>query len=540
VGGYDRTRPLIIDPVLSYSTYLGGNGEETGEGIAVDATGAAYVSGTTFSTDFPTANALQPAPGGPGTPVVCGSDVSDVFVAKLTPDGTALVYATYLGGKGSDGDFADPEGRTSRIAVDSAGNAYIAGKTQSPDFPTVRALQATMRGTSDAFIAKLSADGSQLLYSTYLGGRSDESGTGITVDAAGAAYVTGVTRSPDFPAANAFQPKCIERVSPENVFVAKLSPDGTTLVYSTYLGGSSGENSQDIAVDSLGSAYVTGFTSSADFPTLNPIQPYAGGGGRRQDIFVTKLAPNGRSLVYSTFYGGSTGDDRAGSIAVDTSGAAYLTGETLSSDFPTVNALQPMTQSGRTAFVVKLAPEGSAPIYATYLGGSGIDTGNEVVVDTAGAAYVTGFTTSRDFPTMNPLQPTHGGGDTDIFVAKLTPDGAALVHSTYLGGINPDQGYSMALDLEGAVYITGFTSSPNFPTVQPLQATLRSTDYIGDAIIAKFTADSFASTSAGSSNISGRQNGEGKGGGSIDAVLAFLLAQLALARALRQRMRRQQ
>jgi hypothetical protein len=141
---------------------------------------------------------------------------------------------------------------------------------------------------------------------------------------------------------------------------------------------------------------------------------------------------------------------------------------------------------------------------------------------------------------MNPLQPTHGGGDTDIFVAKLTPDGAALVHSTYLGGINPDQGYSMALDLEGAVYITGFTSSPNFPTVQPLQATLRSTDYIGDAIIAKFTADSFASTSAGSSNISGRQNGEGKGGGSIDAVLAFLLAQLALARALRQRIRRQQ
>jgi hypothetical protein len=420
--------------------------------------------------------------------------------------------------------------------VDSAGNAYIAGKTQSPDFPTVRALQATMRGMSDAFIAKLSADGSQLLYSTYLGGRSDESGTGIAVDAAVAAYVTGVTRSPDFPAVNAFQPVCAGSVSPENVFVAKLSPDGTGLTYSTYLGGSSSEIAQDIAVDSLGSAYVTGFTSSANFPTVNTIQPYRG----FQDIFVTKLAPNGKSLIYSTLYGGSTGNDRAGSIAVDMSGAAYVTGETLSSDFPTVNALQPVTRSGRTAFVVKLAPEGSAPMYATYLGGSGIDTGNEVVVDTAGAAYVTGFTTSRDFPTMNPLQPTHGGGDTDIFVAKLAPDGTALVQSTYLGGINPDQGYSIALDLEGAVYITGFTSSPNFPTAQPLQATLRSTDYIGDAIIAKFTADSFASTSAGSSNISGRQNGEGKGGGSIDAVLAFLLAQLALARALRQRMRRQQ
>ena len=531
VDAYDATRPLIIDPVLSYSTFLGGNGEETGEGIAVDATGAAYVSGTTFSTNFPTANALQPAPGGPGTPGVCVSDVSDVFVAKLTPDGTALVYATYLGGSGSDGDFADPEGRTSRIAVDSAGNAYIAGKTQSPDFPTVRALQATLHGSSDAFIAKLSADGSQLLYSTYLGGRSDESGTGITVDAAGAAYVTGVTRSPDFPAVNAFQPECIEPVSPENVFVAKLSPDGTTLAYSTYLGGSSGENTQDIAVDSLGSAYVTGFTSSADFPTLNPIQPYAGGAGRRQDIFVTKLAPNGRSLIYSTFYGGSTGDDRGASIAVDASGAAYLTGETLSSDFPTVNALQPVTRSGRTAFVVKLAPEGSSAIYATYLGGSGIDTGNEVAVDTAGAVYVTGFTTSFDFPTVNPLQAEFGGGDTDIFVAKLAPDGAALVHSTYLGGINPDQGYGMALDPEGAVYITGFTSSPNFPTVQPLQADLRSTNYIGDAIVAKFTADAIAAVPAGN----GGPNTEKKGGGSLDAILAMLLAQLAFARARRQR-----
>jgi hypothetical protein len=550
IGAYDRTQPLIIDPVLSYSTYLGGNGEETGEGIAVDATGAAYVSGTTFSSDFPTANALQAEPGAP--PEACKSDV---FVAKLTPDGTALVYATYLGGKGSDGDFADPEGRTSRIAVDSAGNAYIVGKTQSLNFPTVRALQTTMHGHSDAFIAKLSADGSQLLYSTYLGGSSNESGTGIAVDAAGAAYVTGVTRSPDFPTVNAFQPVSTEPANPENVFVAKLSPDGTALAYSTYLGGSRSEMSQDITVDSLGSAYVTGFTSSPDFPVMHPIQVYGGGRFRRQDIFVTKLAPNGKSLIYSTFFGGRTGDDRAGGIAVDASGAAYLTGETLSSDFPTtVNALQsvspsPDPRSVRDAFVVKLTPDGSAPVYATYLGGENDDAGTDIVVDAAGAAYVTGFTRGQGFPLMNPLQSAYGGGDTDIFVAKLAADGTHLVHSTYLGGINPDQGYAIALDLAGAVYITGFTSSPNFPTVQPVQATLQSTAYIGDAIVAKFTADSFAgdgsvvapssgssaatstdTLSAGSGNAS-----SGSGGGSFDLLLALLLAQFAFTRAVRQR-----
>jgi Beta-propeller repeat len=276
LGKYDASRPLYIDPLI-YSTFLGGSEEDDGFGIAVDNSGNAYVTGGTNSTDFPTMNPLQPAGGG-------------AFVAKINPSGSALVYSTYLGGSGGDTGFG--------IAVDSAGNAYVTGYTGSTDFPTMNALQPTYAGSHDAFVAKINAVGSALVYSTYLGGSGQEIGFGIIVDSAGNAYVTGDTYSTDFPTMNPLQPA---NGGGSDAFVAKLNAVGSALVYSTYLGGSANEGSSGIAVDDAGNAYVTGGTNSTDFPTTPGAFQTTGPGG-----FVTKINSTGSALVYSTYLDGST------------------------------------------------------------------------------------------------------------------------------------------------------------------------------------------------------------------------------------------
>jgi hypothetical protein len=536
VGDYDRSRPLIIDPVLSYSTYLGGSGDEGSTGIAVDATGAVYVSGTTSSTDFPTVNAIQPARNG------FGSD-SDLFVAKLTPDGSALVYATYLGGSYNEG--------ASDIAVDSAGAAYIGAITISDDFPTVNAFQPERNGsagTTDVVVAKLSADGSRLIYSTYLGGSNFEGeAAAIAVDLAGAAYIVGSTASVDFPVVNALQPRPVSDHGA--AFVTKLAPDGSALLYSTYLGGTQqGAGARDIAVDSLGAAYVTGWTNSADFPLVNPLPGTEAG----IDAFVSKLAPDGMSLIYSTFLGGS-GSDWGLGIAIDAGGAAYVTGNTDSGDFPTMNAVQPQSDGGVDAFVVKIAPEGGAMIYGTYLGGLGHDSGYGIAVDTAGAAHVTGRTESADFPTMNALQPALSGR-VDAFVSLLSPNGEALVYSTYLGGSKEEgarfrflgfpTSMAITVDFTGATYVTSWTRSKDFPTTTSLFARCRGGD--SDAFVVKITDDSLASPAAGAS-VAGPPTSESSststsserksGGGAVDALFLVMLAQLAVTGALRRRSR---
>ena len=317
VAGYDASRPLIIDPVLAYSTYIGGSSTEFGRGIAVDLGGNAYVAGLTASTDFPTVNRLQPV----------SVDSEDAFVMKLNSTGSALVYSTYFGGSGSD----DAMG----IAVDLAGNAYVTGVSYSTDFPTTPgALGTPLNDRGNAFVTKLNPTGSGLVYSTYLGGSDLDQGNGIAVDLAGNAYVTGFTGSTDFPTtAGAFQ----TTNDGQRAFVAKLNLTGSALVYSTYLGGSDGgEVGGGITVDTFGNAYVTGHTGAIDFPTVNPLQPELKGG---VDVFVSKLNPAGTGLVYSTFLGGS-GSDGAAGIAVDSAGNAYVTGSTDSTDFPTVNAFQ--------------------------------------------------------------------------------------------------------------------------------------------------------------------------------------------------------
>ena len=470
IPNYDKTKPVVIDPVLIYSTYLGGSGTDFGNGVAVDSSGNAYVTGQTSSPDFP---ATKPAGVCVGT---CGTGANyNAFVAKLNAAGSALVYSTYLGGSGQD--------HGNGIAVDSSGSAYVTGWTTSADFPTVNPWQATNKSVSGtAFVAELDSTGSALVYSTYLGGNILDSANGIAVDSSGNAYVTGWTQSTTFPTANPVQASF--GGGNGDAFVAKLNFNASSapplaLVYSTYLGGSGTDEANGIAVDGAGNAYVTGWTQSTNFPTANPVQASFGGGNG--DAFVAELSFNATTsvltLVYSTYLGGS-GVDQARGIAVDSSGNAYVTGTTCSSNFPTVTPLQPNFAGGCSngssagdAFVAKLNAGGSALVYSTYLGGSGDDLGSAIGVDAAGNAYVTGWTSSTDFPSANPFQPTFGGGSSNAFVAQLNAAGSALVYSTYLGGGGMDQAYGIAVDSSGNTYVTGSTSSTNFPASENFTST---------------------------------------------------------------------
>jgi len=471
VAGYDPRIPLVIDPVLVYSTYLGGNGVDLGGGIAVDSSGNTYVAGQTSSTNFPTtAGAFQTSYAG-GT---------DAFVAKLNASGTALVYSTYLGGSGTDVGAG--------IAVDSSSNAYLIGYTQSTDFPiTPGAFQTTFGGgVHNAFVTKLNASGSALIYSTYLGGSGDDQGRDIALDSLGDACLTGLATSANFPTTpGAFQTTF---GGGAGGFVTKVNSTGTGLVYSTYLAGSpdSGE-AEGIAVDSSGNAYVTGSTYSTNFSTTAGAfqTTYAAG---RQDAFVTKLNATGTALVYSTYLGGGYYDSGNG-IAVDSSGNAYVAGSTSSADFPTTPGAFQTSYNGGVSdgFVTKLNATGTALVYSTYLGGSGgQDGGNGIAVDSSGDAYVTGSTFDTDFPTTAGAFQTTFGGVIDAFVTKLNAGGTALIYSTYLGGSAEDNGTRIRLDSSGNAYSTGLTFSTDFPTTPGAFQTTFGGGVI-NAFVAKFS-----------------------------------------------------
>ena len=448
IGEYDCSLPLVIDPVISYSTFLGGSGADAANALAVDSTGAVYVAGFTESYNFPTLNPVQAANAGG----------NDVFVAKLNPAGNALVYATYLGGRGDDRAFG--------IAVDSTGAAYVTGWTQSANFPVRNAMQASLAGGQNAFLVKLTPTGNGLAYSTYLGGNGSDSGNGIAVDSGGNAYVAGDTTSANFPVSG-FQ-KTYH--GGQDVFVAKLNPSWRSLVYSTYLGGGNFDHGAGIAVDSSGTAYITGSTTSTDFPVANAFQGINGGG---QNAFVTRLSADGKSLLFSTFLGGSggrTGYPEAGQgIAIDSSGNAYVTGVTSSTNFPLMNPAQSTLNGSSDAFIAKMSATGSL-VYSTYLGGSGIDSGNAIAVDSSGNAYFAGYTYSIDLPVLSAVQPAIGSiGSTDAFVGKLSAAGNSLSFLTYLGGNDSDTATGVAVDASGSVYVVGWTLSANFPVANAYQ-----------------------------------------------------------------------
>ena len=521
VGKYDRRFPLTIDPILSYSTYLGGTGIDVANGIAVASDGTAFVVGSTHSVDFPVAHPLQPDHGG-------GDDFpQDAFVSKLKADGKTLLYSTYLGGENQD--FGNG------IAVDSAGEAYVVGTTFSPHFPvTLPVFNPACGGdgkcgatfntesgiVSNAFVAKLNTAGSALIYSTYLGFYEDVTGAAIAVDTDGNAYVTGqttpmipptVTITPPapepqpFPTLNGFKVNTGPTgfVGVTNAYISELSPTGISLLYSSYIGGTAEDSGLGVAVDNNGNAYVTGLANSdaaAGFPILNGLQPTKAGAG---DAFLTKVNTNATgaaSLIYSTFIGG-TNQDQGNGVAVDATGKAYVVGTTNSvatslgftppagalqpdCDVPPGSSATPPTSCQGDAFVAKLDTTltgASSLLYFTYLGGTLADQGNGIAFDTSGNVYLVGTTVSQDFPITTPVfQPNYGGGNADAFVTRLNPTAAAaaqLVYSSYLGGSNTESGNGIAVELippdplNPGVFVTGQTCSLDFPLSNPGQAT---------------------------------------------------------------------
>jgi len=482
VGAYDHSKPLIIDPTLQYATYLGGNlSNGHANSIAVDPSGDAYITGDAYDTDFPTtAGVLQRANQGN----------SDAYVVKLNPSGTQALYSTYLGGSGDDAGTG--------VAIDAAGNAYVTGWTSSTNFPTSAPLIGTSNGATDAFLAKLNAQGTALSYSTYLGGPvgapGNSAGAGIAISGTGgtgaactaqcAAYLIGTTTSPYYPA-----PTSVQSFNGlQDAFVTAVNPAGSALLWGSYLGGGGAAGSDltfghGIAVDGAGNAYVVGATTSNGLPICpnaagtapcttagTPIQPANKG---RYDGFAAELSYSAGtsklSLAYSTYLGGS-GDDSAEGIALDGARNAYVVGTTRSADYPvTAGVLQSINAGNTDAFVTKLSAAGTAISYSTYFGGTGNDAGNAIAVDSTGRAIITGSTNSSDLatcPGATPLCQSTGtaiqassGGANDAFVASLTGTANSLVFSTYLGGGNDDIGNGIALDGANKAYITGSTAS---------------------------------------------------------------------------------
>lgn len=460
LGDYDRTKQLVIDPILAYSTYLNFYSSAVNGGLALDAAGNSYVT---------------------------GSDGQKVVVAKINAAGNAYVFNTVIGGDGGNGGDGG-----SAIAVDGAGNVYVSGNAYADDFPTVNAYQPTKASEpiniADSFVFKLNPTGTDLVFSTYLGGSGDEANYGLALDANGAVYVSGWTEDDSFgdpipfPVHNPFQPT---NGSTYDAYLAKFSATGS-IAYASFLGGSDDDYALDVAVDPTGAAYVTGQTYSSNFPVLNPYQ--ATPGSANGDIFISRVAPNGASVTYSSYLGGGA-EDLAWGIALDQANNIFLTGFTRSSNFPTANPFQATSGSaanGRDVFVTKLNAAGSALVYSTYLGGSAAEEAADIKVDNSGAAYVIGFTASANFPLANPLQTTNSSS-TDGFVTKLAPGGNTLDYSTYLGGAAgfgggpgqgaPDYATGVALDNNGNAFIFGETYSTNFPLANPLEPTL--TDYRG-------------------------------------------------------------
>jgi len=474
VGAYDTARPLVIDPVLVYSTYLGGTGYDLALDIAVDPTGSAYVVGNTQSPDFPVNNAAQPTCTLLEMPGYASCD--DVFVTKLSPDGTAIEYSTYIGGTNSDVGNG--------IAVDGSGSAYVTGMTWSGDLPTVNAIQPDFRSNptylGDAFVAKLSQDGSALVYSTYLGGSDEDRGNAIAVDEEGAAYITGGTGSANFPTAGPLQSAPAGSM---DAFVAKLTPNGSALAYATFLGGQGYDIANDVAVSDEGHASIVGETTSIDFPTVNASQPMLQGGN---DAFIATVVPDGTALVHSSYLGGP-GFDWGWRLAV-LDRNYYVTGTT-SGDFPVTEG--PPVNGLSDAFVAIVSFEGLLS-YGRYFGGAFEEQGLGIAVDPAGNFYVAGVTRSPDFPLRHPIQ-EHSGND-DFFIAKLN-SAHEVIYSTYLGGqgveIGADggisRGPSVAVDSAGTAYVAGATSSLDFPSTGAIfQPALRGAV---DAVVAKIFDD---------------------------------------------------
>ncbi len=468
---YDRSKPLVIDPVVTFSTRLGGSSEDSVARMALDPAGNAYVTGLTRSANFPVKNALVPF----------GASGSDAFVAKFTNQGS-LVYSTYLGGISEDSGQA--------IAADASGSAYVTGSTFSANFPVANAFRNTHSNTAsgDAFVAKISPNGDQLTFSTFFGGTGADSGSAIAVDGVGAIYVAGSTTSTDYPTVNAFQNRLASTST--DAFLAKFNAAGAALTYSTYLGGLSTEAVRGLAVDAAGAAYVLGDTNSTNFPVANALQANFNLGLNTfsTDLFVTKFAPylsGNVTLAYSTFLGGSSSDN-AGGLFVDATGAAYVAANAQSADYPVVNPYKARPpQSFLNGVVTKLAPAGNALVFSTFLADIGNVAANAVAADSNGNVFVAGSFNGL-LPIIDPPAgvPPYPAGGLDAIVVQLNPAGNAAVMSAMIGGTSTDSATTVAVDASGAIWLAGSTSSLDFPSAFGLPAPQQST-FFNDGFIMK-------------------------------------------------------
>jgi len=465
---YDASKPLVIDPVLLYSTYLGGSGDDEVTGIAVDSTGSVYVAGYTDSTNFPLATQGS---------LPAGSD--HVFVSKLDPTGSTLVYTDYIGGNAQDYGFA--------LAVSSSNEVYVTGSTASSNFPVVNAYQASYPGSFNGFLTRISADGSSLVYSTYFGGNGSDMPASLALDSAANILIAGNTSSTNFPVINAYQPT----PSPNQGglygnygFLSKFTADGSSLVYSTYFGGSSNvpyncggtpcwpqpfSAITGISLDSTDNAYVAGNTNTYDFPTTAGAYLTTNSTQLNSSVgFASKFSSVG-SLQYSTYFYDPSGFTNINAIAVDGTGSAYVSGTGLSDGtFPvTVTGIcDPAVYSTACsyAFVSKFDPTGSTLLYSTFLGPNNYATPASLIVDQNNNAYVLATTASNSFSLVNGIE-TYTGGN-DLLLAEIDAAAGSELNATYIGGTTDERAIAMALDPSGNLYVTGTTNSTDFPVTE--------------------------------------------------------------------------
>jgi pimeloyl-ACP methyl ester carboxylesterase len=529
VGKYDRSRPLVIDPTLAYSTYLGGSTQEYAVGLAVDSAGEAFATGLTWSVDFP----LTPGAFESVNQAYIVSGVSTAFISKLNSSGTALLYSTYLGGSAiantehGQGDYGHA------IAIDTQGNAYVTGWTYSSNFPvTSNAFQITNKAVANSeatgFISKLNSNGTVLIYSTFLGGSTLDEPISIALDSQNNVFTTGFTFSTDYPTTvGALQTTNNSGSRGQwNTFVSKLNSNGSGLVYSTYLGGS-GEYGSTVdgnyagpyvAVDGSDDAFVESFAQSSDFPVTTGAyqtanKAFANGGS---NITLSKLNPAGTGLVYSTYIGGSSnpGDFSEG-LVLDSSGNVYVTGYTYSHDFPVISGAFQSTNKGAasgndTGFVAKVNPSGTGLVYSTYLGGSGGDDAYSVALDNSLDLYVAGTSASADFPvTANSYQSTLKASS-DAYVVELNPSGSSELYGTYFGGSGNDGVYQVALDPLGNVYLAGYTGSSDFPVTPGAFETTYNSEY-NTAFVAEFSAAANSTLTATKTTLTASQDPQPQG-----------------------------